>query len=213
MPRTIDDVATVQQGLSTFGRGAGARPGGWMLNVVESRDIGDQCRLDLSDLREVGVVQSPRIERHLLRPYDVLVTARAASVQSALVPPEVSRTVAGSTVLVIRPNNSEWGMGHYLWYFLTSAYGQREIAKRLSTAATITSLSAANLGEIQLQVPSMQELDQVARIVEASEEAYALEMEAARLRRETVRDAIISIMGAMPAPANEEESCRSLAKN
>ena len=213
MPRTIDDVATVQQGLSTFGRGAGARPGSWMLNVVESRDIGDQCWLDLRDLREVGVAQSPRIERHLLRPYDVLVTARAASVQSALVPPEVSRTVAGSTVLVIRTNNPEWGMGHYLWYFLASTYGQREIAKRLSTAATITSLSAANLGEIQLQVPSMQELDQVARIVEASEEAYALEMEAARLRRETVRDAIISIMGAMPAPANEEESCRSLAKN
>ena len=213
MPRTIDDVATVQQGLSTFGRGAGARPGSWMLNVVESRDIGDQCWLDLRDLREVGVAQSPRIERHLLRPYDVLVTARAAAVQSALVPPEVSRTVAGSTVLVIRTNNPEWGMGHYLWYFLASTYGQREIAKRLSTAATITSLSAANLGEIQLQVPSMQELDQVARIVEASEEAYALEMEAARLRRETVRDAIISIMGAMPAPANEEESCRSLAKN
>ena len=165
-----------------------------MLSVVESRDIGERCWLDLDDLREVGVVQSERIERHLLRPYDVLVTARAASVQSALVPPGVSRTVAGSTLLVVRPTHPEWGIGHYLWYFLTSSFGRREVAKRLSMGPTITSLSAANLGEMSVPVPPMRELDTIARIVEASEEAYTWEMEVARLRRETLREAVISIL-------------------
>ena len=202
MFQIIDDIATVQQGLATFGRGAGAHPGDWMLSVVESRDIGERCWLDLDDLREVGVVQSERIERHLLRPYDVLVTARTASVQSTLVPPGVSRTVAGSTLLVVRPNHPEWGIGHYLWYFLTSSFGQREVTKRLSMGPTITSLSATNLGEINVPVPPMRELDTIARIVEASEEAYTWEMEAARLRRETLRDAVISTITRTPESKN-----------
>ena len=61
-----------------------------------------------------------RAERHLLRPFDLLVTARTGSVQVALVPPEVSRTVAGITLLVVRAKQPESGMGHWLWYCLTS---------------------------------------------------------------------------------------------
>ena len=84
------------------GAGAGARPGDWMLRIVESGDVRGDGWLDLGGLREVGVVQGIRTERHLLRPFDVLVTARAGSVQVALVPPDVSRTVAGVTLLVAR---------------------------------------------------------------------------------------------------------------
>lgn len=62
-------------------RGAGAREGDWTLRIVES-----------DDLREVGVVQSVRTERHLLRPFDVLVTALSKSIQAALVPPTRTRT-------------------------------------------------------------------------------------------------------------------------
>lgn len=40
-------------------------------------------------LREIAVHQSVRSEAHLLRPYDILVTARSNSVKVALVPPEV----------------------------------------------------------------------------------------------------------------------------
>lgn len=196
MLASIGDIATVQQGLSTFRRGAGARRGDWLLRVADSRDIGEACWLDLDNLREVGVTQNASTERHLLRPYDVLVTARAASVQAALAPPDVSRTVAGSTLLVIRPQYLEWGMGHYLWYYLTSAFGRKEMAKRVSAGPTITSLSAANLAAIEVPVPSAHQVDMVSRLVESSEEAYAREMEAAHLRRETLRDAIISNLSA-----------------
>ena len=68
-------------------------------------------------------------------------------------------------------------------------------------SATLRSLSAKNLGEVQVPVPSPRDLDVVARLVEASEEAYESAIEAARLRRGALRDAVIHELahGAVPA--------------
>ena len=151
-----------------------------------------EVMLDLKRLRKVGVVQSNRTEQHLLQPYDILVTARAGSVQVALVPPEVSRTVAGITLLLVRPKHPDSGMGHWLWYFLSSTHGKSQIYKRLTVNATVISLSRANLSEIQVPFPASNELNLVANLVEASEAAYETAMEAARLCRSVLRDAIIS---------------------
>ena len=202
----VAELAEVYQGLVRSGRGAGARPGDWALRIVESGDVRDDGWLRLDGLREVGVVQDVRTERHLLRPFDVLVTARSGSIQAALVPPDVSRTVAGVTLLVVRPRHPETGMGHWLWYFLTSAHGRVQIAKRLTVNATITSLSATSLGEVEVPVPSDRELDVVARLVEASEAAYASAVEAARLRREILRDALIAELGHEAVPATERRA-------
>ena len=158
---------------------------------MESGDIHEDGWLNIRNLRGIDLVRSRRTERHLLRPFDVLITARAGSVQLALVPPQVSLTVAGVTLLVIQAKEPESGMGHYLWYFLTSAFGRSQLVKRLTVNATITSLSASAVGEVEVPMPSPRELDQVARLVEASEEAYASAVQAARLRRETVRDSVI----------------------
>ena len=197
---SITTFAEINQGLARVGRGAGARPGNWQLDMVESGDIREDGWLDLRGLREVGVVQSIHTEKHLLKPYDVLVTARAGSVQVALVPPEVSRTVAGITLLVVRPHDPYSGMGHWLWYFLSSTHGKAQIYKRLTVNATVISLSAANLREIQLPFPSPDELKLVARLVEASEAAYETSIEAARLRRSVLREAIISQIGRTQSP-------------
>lgn len=82
-------------------------------------------------------------------------------------------------------------MGHYLWYLLTSTYGQSQLVKPLTVNATITTLSASAAGEVEVPMPSPRELGQVVRLVEASEEAYISAVQAARLRRETVRDSVI----------------------
>ena len=137
----ITDVADVSQGLARVGRGAGARTGGWVLKVAEAADVNGGW-LELNSLREMGFVQNLHTERHLLRPFDVLVTARSGRIQAALVPPDVSRTVAGITLLVVHPNRPESGMGHWLLYFLTSAHGQAELAKRITVNSTSFSLSA-----------------------------------------------------------------------
>ena len=191
----VEALADVYQGLARAGRGAGARAGDWKLRIVESSDLHDDGWLDIDGLREIGIAQGVRTERHLLRPFDVLVTARSGSVQVALVPPGVSRTVAGITLLVTRPKEPESGMGHWLWYFLTSASGREQLARRVTVTATLKSLSAKSLGEIEVPVPSARELDAVACLVEASEEAYSESVEAARLRRETLRDAVVHEIG------------------
>ena len=154
----------------------------------------------MDSLQEIEVVRNVRTERHLLRPFDVLVTARAGSTQAVLVPPDVSRTVAGVTLLVVRPKAPESGMGHWLWYFLTSTYGRAEITKRMTVSATVTSLSASSLGEIEVPVPSQYELTMLVRLVEASEDAYTAAVEAALLRRESLRDSIVESMGRNPVP-------------
>ena len=200
----LADLADVRQGLTRAGRGAGARAGDWTLRIVESGDIQKDGWLDLGDLQEIEVVRSIRTERHLLRPFDVLVTARAGFTQAAMVPRDVSRTVAGVTLLVVRPRTPESGMGHWLWYFLTSTRGRAEMVKRMTVSATVTSLSASNLGEIEVPVPSLHDLVTLVRLVEASEDAYAAALEAARLRRESLRDSIVDSMGRHVAPIGKE---------
>ena len=204
----ISDIANIYQGLARAGRGAGARRGDWMLRIVESSDLHDDGWLDLNGLQEIGVVQGARTERHLLRPFDVLVTARSGSVQVALVPPDVSRTVAGITLLVIRAKEPGTGMGHWLWYFLSSAQGKAELDKRMTVSATLKSLSAKSIGEIDVPVPSARELDAVERIVEASEAAYTSAVEAARLRRDTLRDSMIHEIGLRTSTTKQgEQEC------
>ena len=66
-----------------------------------------------------------------------------------------------------------------------------QLVKRLMVGAIVTLLSARSLGEVEVPVPSPRELDLVARLVEASEAAYNSAVEAARLRREALRDAVI----------------------
>ena len=199
MPR-ITDIARVTQGLSTFGRGAGVRPGEWELRMVESSDLGDNCWVDLDDLKEFQVDLSERTERHLLRPFDVLVTARTGYVQAGLVPRAVTRTVASVMLLVVRPHNGDRAMGLYIWYFLTSAWGQAQMKRRLTVSPTITSLSASNLGEVELPIPSPRQMDQIADLIEASNDAYKWTVETARLRQDEIRDSIIGEMYPTPEP-------------
>ena len=188
----LSGIAEVYQGLARSGRGAGRRTGQWSLRLVESGDIQFDGWLNPVGLREIEVPQNRRIERHLLRPYDVLITARTGSVQLALVPPEVPRTVAGVTLLVVRAREPESGMGHYLWYFLTSAYGRGQLVKRL----TVNADNHNAVGQCRLRgggsgADIRANLTEVVRLVEASEEAYASAVEAAVIRRETVRDSVI----------------------
>lgn len=205
----MGEVVDVHQGLGRSGRGAGARPGEWGLRLVESGDLPEGGGwLDLDGLREIEVDHNVRTERHLLQPFDVLVAARAESPRAALVPPGVSRTVAGVTLLVVRPKHPDSGLGHWLWWFLSSPHGQAQLARRLTVSSTITSLSASSLREVEVPVPSARELHQAAELVEASEAAYEAAVEAARLRRDALRDSLIHEIGYKSLQETEVETCR-----
>ena len=207
MLRTLAEAARISQGLSLSGRGAGAQPGDWALQMVESGDVEDDGWLSLADLREIKIDRNARTERHLLRPYDVLLTARTGSSHAALVPPGVSRTVAGVTLLVVRPHEAEWGMGHWLWYYLTSREGRSQLAKRSAMSTSANFLSAKTIGDIAVPVPKESELDLVARLIEASEKAYTTGLEAVRERREALRDSIVHHVASGTSELDLEATC------
>ena len=190
MKKHLADIASIHQGLSLAGRGAGTRPGDWRLRMVESSDIQDN-RLTPEPLREIGVRRNVRTEKHLLRPCDVLVTARTGGMQAALAPPGTERTVAGITLLVVRTEDAREDLGHYLQCFLASRQGQAQLQNLLTVSNTLVSLSATSLGRLEVPLLDGRRLEQVARLAEAQEEAYRWETRAAELRRSTLRDSII----------------------
>ena len=137
-------------------------------------------------------------ERHLLRPFDILVTARSQSVKVALIPPAVTRTVASSTLLVVRVADPGFGMAHFLSYYLTSTRGRAEVAARL-TATSLPALSAKALGDVPVVVPPPGELRRLADLIETAAVSRAAALEAARVRHDVLRDAIIAAIGAPAA--------------
>ena len=178
------------------GRAAGARPGDWPIRVIESANIIED-RVELDGLDEIKVKRDTWSERHLLRPFDILVTARSQSVKVALIPPAVSRTVASSTLLVVRAPDPGSGMAHFLSYYLTSTRGRAEVAARL-TATSLPALSAKALGDVPVMAPPATELRRLADLIETAAVARAAAFEAVRVRQDVLRDAIIA---AIAAPA------------
>ncbi|MYE08597.1 MAG: hypothetical protein F4Y05_03225 [Acidimicrobiaceae bacterium] len=190
----LKEFVDIRPGLAMAGRGAGAQPGDWMVRVVDSADIVDD-RLHMDGLRNVLIRQSVRTAAHLLEPWDILVTARSPSVKVALVPPGASRTVASTTLLVVRTADAGTGLAHFLWYYLTSSHGRAEVAARYTTT-TIPTLSARALGEVPVVVPPPRDLPRFADLVEASTASRDAALEAVHARHDVVRDSVISAIAA-----------------
>lgn len=200
---TVADIADVRQGMGTAGRAVGSRPGDWLIRVVESANILDD-HLCMRGLSQIEVKRDHRSEAHLLEPHDILVTARSPAVKVALVPAGVNRTVASSTLLVMRTTDAGNGLAHFLWYYLTSTYGRAEVASRF-TATSLPTLSARALGDVPIVVPDPDELRRLADLIEATEASREAAMEAVRVRHDVLRD---SIMGAVAVPeSRRSERC------
>lgn len=175
-----------------------------MLSLVESRNLRGG-RVDLEGLRRVGVVPNAWTERHLLRPFDVLVTARAESVRVALTPPGVSRTAAGATVLVVRARDPGAGLAHWLRLYLGSRVGRARILRRMTAGAATPLLTAAGLGEVETPVPSARSLRTIPALVDSLEAAREAEARAS-LCREALVDALVADLGGRDSGLGGEES-------
>lgn len=196
----IGAYAEVIQGMAVSGRSAGARRGPWLLAVIESADIADDRLVGAWDrFRKVAVAQTAWTEKRLLRPFDLLVTSRSQRVKLALVPAGVARTVAAGTLLVIRTPDPGSGLAHYLWYYLTSRRGRAELEGRITRGMTIPTLSARALAEVPVPLPSAGALAGFARLVEESNAAHDAALEAVRIRRDIIREAIIARVAASSA--------------
>lgn len=185
---TLGELAlSISQGLVTSGHGAGARPGDWLVQEVSLKNIVNN-RIEVDSLDSIELEFNPRTERHLLRPYDVLVTARSTIAKAALVPPSLSRAVANATLAIVRPKDPE--MGLFLWWFFTSRYGRTQLESRM-VGTTVQLLRVSALAEIEVPVPPVRDLRVIAELIESSERAYESAVRAAEIRHALVRDHLI----------------------
>lgn len=180
-------IASVTQGMSRSGRGAGARAGSWEVQLVTVGDLQDD-RIPVDQLQRIAIEQRWRTEKHLLRPGDVLVTARSSAMKAALVPPSLGAAMADASLHVVRASSPEDpDLGPYLWWYLTSTPGRAQLEARM-TGTAIPSLSVAALAEIKVPMPAVATLYLFGQLIEESERAYTAGVEAARLRRALFRD-------------------------
>ena len=197
----LGDIATISPGLVTSGAGAGAREGSWVVREVSLKDIqGD--RIVQHDLDSISIEFKAATEKHLLRPFDVLLTARSTTVKAALVPPALSRAVANSTLAVVRPRDPD--LGPFLWWFFTSRYGRTQIESRM-VGSTVMLLRAGALRDVVIPLPPLQDLRLLVQLIETSERAYEAAVQAASIRHEVVRDRIIEdlvSMSSRPGPGD-----------
>ena len=183
---TLGDLASISPGLVTSGTGAGARQGSWVVQEVSLKDIQDD-RIVLEGLDSISIEFKPTTEKHLLRPFDLLLTARSTMVKAAIVPPALTRAVANSTLTVVRPRDPD--LSPYLWWFFTSRHGRAQIEARM-VGSTVMLLRTGALRDVEVPVPPLPDLRRLADLIDASEDAYRAAVKAATIRHEVVRDSI-----------------------
>ena len=197
MKVAMGNIATIRQGLSRSGRSVGARRGDARVALISGNNIQDD-RIAENGVEQIRIALDDLTEKHLLLPYDVLVTGKSTSVKAAYVPPGAGRAIANSTLVVVRPDDADLGL--YIWWFLTSRAGRRMVESRMVASASLSSLSPMALAEMGVPLPPAGKLRQFAALIEASERAYWCAREAADIRRFSVRDDLVrTLLGANSA--------------
>jgi hypothetical protein len=187
----IGDIATVRQGLSRSGRSVGARQGDAKVRLVSGTNIQDDQIIE-GGLEAILIHESEFTAKHLLRPYDVVVTGKSTAVKAAYVPPSVVGAIANSTLIVVSPHDAD--MGLYLWWYLTSREGRRMVESRMVAGITLSSLLPSALADIEVPLPAPAQLRLLGQLIEAAEQAYRTAIEAARIRRSAVRDYLMQTL-------------------
>lgn len=186
----LSALADVRTGPSRSGRSAAARPGDLAVALISGSDI-EHDRLSFP-LPIVSIPKNELTEKHLLSAYDVVVTGKSTSVKAAYVPPDIGLSIANSTLVVVHPHDPDIGV--FLWWFLTSPQGRRELESRMMGSATIASLPPAAVSRVEVPVPDPPRLRQLTEMIEVSERAYWSAREAAEQRRTALRAALVHEM-------------------
>jgi hypothetical protein len=183
----LGEMATVQQGPNRSGRSAAGRPGDGIVQLVNGGHIQDDTLR--GPYPTIAIPVNGLTEKHLLRPYDVLVTGKSTSAKAALVGSSLGAAVANSTLLVVRSDSPE--ITTFVWWFLTSREGRAAVESKMVASATLSFLPPRALAEMDIPFPSSDEVRKIFELVEVSERAYRSAVEAAELRRNALRNAYV----------------------
>lgn len=161
--KTVEELAVrVSTGLSKQGRSpvhsghqeASPDHAGPTLRLLSARCIKDD-QLDLASADLVRATSVEEIERYLTQPGDVLITCRGSILKTCVVPPEVTNSALGASLIAIRPDKSQI-LPSVLAIYLASTKGQHDLLERSNSSMELLNISAKAVKQVEIPVPDME---------------------------------------------------------
>lgn len=180
----LGDIATLMTGYPTYRLRGDA---GAMVLIVSVKDL-ENASNPSWQLSSISVPDFNRIENFRLQPGDVIITARGASLKSALVPERWSGAVLSSNLIAVRLLEQLYP--ELLVAFLQSLKGQRAIERRLKKTGLLN-ITLKELGEIEVPVPPKEDQQELVELIRLDETQYSEAIHAAELRRSLVRSIVL----------------------
>lgn len=108
---------------------------------------------------------SENLEKHFLKPDDVLVVAKGATFLSALFDGSYSPAVASTVFMVIRPINRARVLPEYLSWYINLPSTQNELLSK-SIGTSTPSINKKILEDLEIPVPQIMKQDLILKIAE-----------------------------------------------
>lgn len=175
----LGDVSRVSVGMTPPrgepGRGAVEVP--W----ITIRDVTDGKLPALPALGRIRLPDTPAIDKGTTKYGDVLIAARGSAPRIAWVDDDAEGAVASANLLIIRPTADL--LGPALFAMLSSRPYQSLILGLSRGTTGQTSITAADLRRLPIDVPPMRAQKRAAKLIENSDAAFRHAIEAAQERK------------------------------
>lgn len=166
-----------------------SRDDGTPAAVLHPRDLVPPGPPPVDSLERGRVQATARRNRALVRPGDVVVTARGTQLRSAVVPPETEGAIASANLLVVRLGDRI--LPEVLVAYLDTPAGSAELLAR-ATASTVGAfvVTPKALASLDIAVPPMAVQTQLASFVRAARQAIVATERLVELRKELVHGVV-----------------------
>lgn len=153
----LGHIATINSGIFTSNIKHGD------VYYLQARDF-DVNRQISSNLTPT-LSYAENLEKHFLKPEDVLVVAKGASFLSAIFDGSYSPAVASTVFMVIRPIARDTVLPEYLSWYINLPSTQNELLSK-SKGTSIPSINKKNLEELEIPVPKISKQELILKIAE-----------------------------------------------
>lgn len=149
---------------------------------VQAQDIPQYGYIQHASKETQFDLDSPKANSYFIRPNDVLMTFKGtigkAGIASDVHATEEAGWIAGQSLAILRSRNPEMYPPKVILVYLRSEMGQA-LLNRIAVSATIPSIQLSALKELEIPVPSSEEMN---RMVQAFEQEARVESEIQLLR-------------------------------
>jgi restriction endonuclease S subunit len=121
------------------------------------------------------------LQKYTVRADDIVLTCRGTQLKIANVTPESAGALISANLIAIRPGPML--LPAVLLAFLQSSATQKLLLQRAQSSTSSISLTTKSVTELPIPVPPLPVQEQIAELVIAAEESYAVAIRAAEQRR------------------------------